>query len=74
MVARDDEERRAERPEVRGRSLVLAALPAMRQVATRDNEIGAQPLDQAADFPLERRIVEPVLRPQMQVGNVKDAR
>ncbi len=74
MVAGDDQQWWAERPEVRGRSLVFAALPAVRQVATRDNEIGAQPLDQAADFPLERRIVESVLRPQMQVGNVKDAR
>jgi hypothetical protein len=53
---------------------VFLSLPAVRHVAASDNKLGPQPVDQAADFPFEGRIVESVSRPQMQVGNVKDAR
>ena len=35
---------------------------------------GLDPLDELADRPLERRIVEPVPRAEMEVGHVEDAR
>ena len=74
MVARDDEQRPAERPQVRRRGLVLASKPAMGEVAARDDDVGRHALHELADRPLEPRVVEAVPRAEMEVGHVEDAR
>ena len=65
---------RAERPQVACRGLVLGRTPTVGEVAARDDDIGRNPLDELADSPLERRVVEAVPRAEMEVGHVEDAR
>ena len=45
----------------------------MGEIAARDDERRLDLLDELAERPLERRIVEPVPRAEMEVGHVEDA-
>jgi len=43
------------------------------QVAARDDELGAQIPDEAADLPFKCWIIKPISRAEVQVGHVQDA-
>ena len=74
MVARDHEQRLPERAQVARRLLVLVAPPAVGEVAADDHELRLHMLHERPNSLLERRIVEPVARAEMEIRHVQDGR
>src|SRR5260221_729450 len=70
VVAGDREYRCVEALEKRRGPLVLITAAAIRQVATCDHDLRADPLDQRSEAPLQDRVVP---RAEMEVGDVQDA-
>ena len=74
MISRDHEERRLEALQVPRRHLVLGGPAMVGEVAAHDHELRLDSADQGANALLEGGIVEAAPRPEMEVGNVEDAR
>jgi hypothetical protein len=71
VVPRDGEQRQVEPAQESRSPLVLVAPAAVREVAARDDQLGAGPLDQPGERALDVRVLA---RPGVQVGQVQDAR
>jgi hypothetical protein len=73
VVPRNNQQGRPEAAEELGRRLVLFPQAAVGEVAARDHELGVDALDQLANRELDFRLSGATTRPEMQVGNLKDA-
>ena len=70
MVPGDDQERRAEGAQQRGRALVLLGGVAVGQVAARDDELRGELGDERPQVVLHLGLLT---RARMEVGNLQDA-
>ena len=70
VVPGDDQERRAEGAQQRGRTLVLLGGVAVGQVAARDDELGGELGDERSQVILHLGLLT---RAHMEVGNLQDA-
>ena len=70
VVARHDQERRAERAEQAGRVVVLGRRVAVREVAADDDELGRGRVDERAQIPLDLRLL---LRSCVEIRQLQDA-
>ncbi len=73
MVARDDEQRRAEASQESRRLLVLRTPSAVREVAARDHERRLDARDEISERLLRDRFLVRIPRAEMEIGHVEDA-